>query len=111
MAMGTSDVLAPGRFRLLLGALCLFLVGTAATTSLRRALLVEFVLLAVTVVVAVLELRSRGQRWLGTIVLAGLVICLAPAGLTLPLRHVPLMAGTGLGIFARLRAPVGYTPL
>ena len=68
--MGTSDVLAPGRFRLLLGALCLFLVGTAATTSLRRALLVEFVLLAVTVVVAVLELRSRGQRWLGTIGLA-----------------------------------------
>src|SRR2546427_10047859 len=101
MAMGTSDVLAPGRFRLLLGALCLFLVGTAATTSLRRALLVEFVLLAVTVGVAVLELRSRGQRWLGTIGLAVLVICLALADLTLPLRHVPLMPAPVAGAVSR----------
>jgi voltage-gated potassium channel len=108
MAMGTSDVLALGRFRLLLGALLLFLVGTAATTSLRRALLVEFVLLAVTIVVAVLELRSRG-RWLGTIVLAVLVVCLALADLTLALRHVPIMASAGVGIFAGLVVWLVYT--
>jgi len=109
MRIGTSDVLAPGRFRLLLGALLLFLVGTAATTSLRRALLVEFVLLAVTVVVAVLELRSRGQRWLGTIALAVLVICLALVDLTLPLRHVPIMTSAVVGIFAGLVVWLAYT--
>src|SRR5258705_4916374 len=103
MRIGTSDVLAPGRFRLLLGALLLFLVGTAATTSLRRALLVEFVLLAVTVVLAVLELPSRGQRWLRTIPLPVLVILPALADLTPALQQRPIHTEVGHRHLRRLR--------
>jgi hypothetical protein len=84
-------VFAPGRFRLLLLALLLFIVGTAASPGVGPARLIEFVLLVGTMVVAVLELRVPGQRRFVPIVLAFSVIFLSVADLTVPLRHVPVM--------------------
>src|SRR5215470_17388482 len=95
-----EGALAPGRFRLLLIALLLFIVGTAATTGIAQARLIEFVLLALAVVVAIVELRVGGLRWSAAIVLALSVILLTLADLTVRLRHVPLIASVLVVLFA-----------
>jgi Ion channel len=95
-------VFAPGRFRLLLLALLLFIVGTAASPGVGPARLIEFVLLVGTMVVAVLELRVPGQRRFVPIVLAFSVIFLSVADLTVPLRHVPVIASAVVALFAGL---------
>jgi voltage-gated potassium channel len=111
MSMVGRQVFAPGRFRLLLLSLLLFIVGTAASTSARQALLIEFVLLTVTTVVAVLELRTREQRWLATIALALLVVGLALVDLTVPLTHVPMIASAVVGLFAGLVVWLAYASI
>jgi nitrate reductase NapE component len=105
----SRGVLAPGRFRLLLGALLLFIVATAVTMNMRQALVIEFVLLVVTTLIAVLELQAPGARWRGTVTLASLVIVLALVDLALPLRHVPILASALVGAFAGLVVWLAYT--
>ena len=92
--------LAPGRFRLLLVALLLLILGTAASTGIAQARLVEFVLLALTVVVAILELRVGGLRWSASVALASAVILLTLMDLTVRLRHVPVIASALVALFA-----------
>src|SRR4030095_4715660 len=74
MSTSSRGALAPGRFRLLLLALVLFIVGTAVLAGGRLARLLEFVLLAIAIVVALLELRVRGESRLVSISLAAGVI-------------------------------------
>src|SRR5262245_31097285 len=93
-------VFAPGRFRLLLVSLLLLVVGTAVSTGTRYGPLVEFILLAATIVVAVLELHVRGQRWLVSIMFAAAVILATLVDYTVRLRHLPLIASTVVALFA-----------
>ena len=103
-----SHMLAPGRFRLLLLSLLLFIVGTAASAHSRQAVLIEFVLLAVTIVVAVLELRTPQQRGIVTIALASLTIFLALVDFSVSLTHLPMIASTVVGLFAGLIVWLAY---
>lgn len=93
---------APGRFRLLLLALLLFIVGTAALPQGGAARLVEFGLLAGTIVVAVLELHVRGHRRLFPVVFAASVILVSVVDHTVRLRHLPVIASAVVGLFAGL---------
>jgi hypothetical protein len=101
--------LAPGRFRLLLLVLLLDIVGTAASTGIAQARLIEFVLLALTVVVAILELRVGGLRWSASIVLALSVILLTLVDLTVRFRHVPIIASILVALFAGLIVWLTYS--
>jgi hypothetical protein len=94
-------VFAPGRFRLLLLSLLLFIVGTAVSRSFGGRLL-DFILLATTLAVALLELRVPGQRGMVPIVLAASVVFLGVMDLARPIRHVPVVAGAIVGLFAGL---------
>jgi len=93
---------APGRFRLLLLALLVLVVGTAATRGSEVAKLVEFVILATTVAVAIAELRAPGQRRLASITFASCVILVAFVDYTVPLRHLPLIASTLVTAFSAI---------
>jgi voltage-gated potassium channel len=101
--------LAPGRFRLLLLALVLFIVGTAVSTGYRQARTVEFVLLTLTIVVAIWELHAAGQSWTASIVLASSVILLTLVDLTVRLRHVPIFASALVTLFAGLVVWLTYS--
>jgi len=101
--------LAPGRFRLLLLALLLFIVGTAVSTGYSQARVVEFVLLALTIVVAIWELNAAGQSWTASILLASSVILLTLVDLTVRLRHVPLVASVVVALFAGLVVWLTYS--
>lgn len=101
-------VLALGRFRLLLLSLLLFVVGTAALNGIAWAGHVDFLLLALAVVVAVLELRVGGQRWAASVV-ALCVILLSGMDLTGRLRHVPFIASSVVALFAGLVVWLTYT--
>ena len=103
-----SAVLAPGRFRLLLLFLLLFIVGTAASTGVAWARLFEFVLFALTVGVAVLELRA-GEHWAASVVVALCVILLTGVDLTARLRHVPIIKISLVALFAGLVVWLTYT--
>jgi hypothetical protein len=94
--------LAPGRFRLLLLMLLLFIVGTAAAPRTGHDQLAEFVLLVVTIVVALVELRAAGQRWPASVVLASSVILVTLVNLTVRFRHVPVIASLVVTLFAGL---------
>jgi len=109
MSTPGRGALAPGRFRLLLLSLILYIVGTAASTGVAQARLIEFVLLAVTVIVAVLELGLGGQRWTGPVVLALSVILLTLVDLAVRLRHVPLVASVLVTLFAGLIVWLTYS--
>jgi voltage-gated potassium channel len=102
-------VLALGRFRLLLLVLLLFIIGSAASTGIAQAPLVEFILRAVTIVVAILELRVGGQHWSASVVLASSVILLTAVDLTVRLRHVPIIASVLVALFAGLVVWLTYT--
>jgi hypothetical protein len=95
-----GSVFAPGRFRLLLASLLLFMVGTAVSAGSRHEPVVEFILLVTTIVVAVLELHIRGQRWTVTIVFAASVILVTLVDHTVRLRHLPMIASAIVGLFA-----------
>ena len=101
-------VFAPGRFRLLLLSLLLFIVGTAVSPSFGRGRLLDFILLAMTLAVAIIELRVPGQRRMVPIFLAVSVIFLSVVDLALPLRHVPVIASAIVGLFAGLVVWLAY---
>src|SRR5215470_6866276 len=101
--------LAPGRFRLLLLVLLLFIVGTAVSTGYSQARVVEFVLLALTIVVAIWELHAAGQSWTASIALASSVILLTLVDLTVRLRHAPLVASVLVALFAGLVVWLTYS--
>ena len=109
--MSTSSLrtLAPGRFRLLLAALVLFIVGTAALPESGPARFLEFALLALTLVVALLELRVDGQSRLVPIVLASGVIFVTVADHVIRLRHLPVIASILVAIFAGAVVGLAYT--
>jgi hypothetical protein len=99
---------APGRFPLLLAALLLFIVGTAVTPWTGGARLVEVVLIAIALGVAVLELRAPGQRRLVPITLAACVILVSLADYTVPLGHLPLLASAIVAIFSAIVIRIAY---
>src|SRR5262245_60865670 len=109
MSTLARGALAPGRFRLLLLGLLLFIVGTAVSTGSSQARVVEFVLLALTIVVAIWELNAAGQSWTASIVLASSVILLTLVDLTVRLRHVPLVASVLVTLFAGLVVWLTYS--
>lgn len=90
----------PGRFRLLLLSLLVFIVGTAASPQSGPGQLIEFILLTVTLGIAVVELRTPGQRRLVPVTLAVCVILAAVVDYTVPLRHLPLIASAIAAVFA-----------
>ena len=102
-------VFAPGRFRLLLLSLLLFIVGTAALPEADAARLVEFILLAGAIVAAVLELRGRGQRRFFPVAFAVSVILVSVVDHTVRLRHLPLIASAVVGLFAGLVVWLAYS--
>jgi voltage-gated potassium channel len=108
IAIPSRTVFAPGRFRLLLLALFLFIVGTAASPGVGPARLSEFILLAGTTVVAVLELHVPGQRRLVPVAVAACVILLSVVDYTVRLRHVPVIASAVVGLFAGLVVWLAY---
>ena len=91
---------APGRFRLLLLALLVFLVATAAGQRVVPSRLVETILVAIALGVAVVELRAPGQRRLVPFTLAASVVLVTVVDYTMPLRHLPLIAGAIVAVFA-----------
>jgi len=93
-------VFAPGRFRLLLLTLLVFIMGTAVTPQVGPWRLIEFFLLAMTIGVAVVELRAPAQRRLVPIFLAVSVILVSIVDNTVRLRHLPLVASTAVAVFA-----------
>jgi Ion channel len=99
---------APGRFRLLLAALVLLLIGTAALPWAGPAPLVEVVLIAIALGVAVLELRAPGQRRLVPITLAACVILASLADYGARLRHLPLLASALVAIFSAIVIRIAY---
>jgi hypothetical protein len=105
---GSRAVFAPGRFRLLLVSLLVFVGGTAVSPSVDWGRLVDFALLAATIVVAVVELHVPGQRRLVPIALATSVIFLSVVDLAVPLRHVPVIASAVVGVFAGLVVWLAY---
>jgi hypothetical protein len=103
-----SHVLAPGRFRLLLCSLVLFIVGTAALPETGPARFLEFVLLAGTLVIALVELRVNGQSRMVPIVLAAGVIFVTVADHAIRLRHLPVIASILAAIFAGAVVGLAY---
>lgn len=103
-----SHVLAPGRFRLLLCSLLLFIVGTAALPETGPARFLELVLLVGTLVVALVELRVDGQSRLVPIVLAAGVIFVTVADHAIRLRHLPVIASILVAIFAGAVVGLAY---
>ena len=102
-------VFAPGRFRLLLLSLLLFIVGTAALPEADAARVIEFILLAGAIVVAVIELRAPGQHRLVPIALAACVILVSVVDHTVRLRHLPMIASAVVGLFAGLVVWLAYS--
>ena len=91
---------APGRFRLLLLALLALIVGTAVTPRVGPWQLIEFILLAFTLGIAVVELRAPGQRRLVPLALAASVILASAVDYTVRFRHLPLVASAAVAVFA-----------
>ena len=91
---------APGRFRLLLLSLLVFIVGTAVSPRAGPGQLVEFILLAMTLGIAIVELRAPGQPRLVPIALAASVILLSAVDYTVRFRHLPLIASAVVAAFA-----------
>ena len=91
--------LAPGRFRLLLLSLLVFVVGTTLSAPFRYARIVEFTLIAVTVGIAIVELRAPGQRRLVPTIVAACVI-VSVADHIQRLRAWPLFASGLVAVFA-----------
>ena len=94
--------LAPGRFRLLLLSLLLFVLGTAAATGTRVERLVNVILLALTIVAAVLDLREHGQRRRLVVGLAGGVILLSIVNLNAQIKDLPILVDALSALFLGL---------
>jgi hypothetical protein len=105
----TGLAFAPGRFRLLLLSLLLFVLGTAAATGTRVERLVNVTLLALMIVAAVLDLRERGQRRHLAIGLAGGVILLSIVNLTAQIKDLPVLVDAIVALLAGLVVWRAYT--
>jgi len=92
--------LAPGRFRLLLLSLLTFILATTVSAPFPNARIVEYALLAITVGVAIFELRAPGQRRLVPVMVAASVLVVSLVDYAQRLRHLPLVAGGLVAIFA-----------
>jgi voltage-gated potassium channel len=101
--------LTPGRFRLLLLSLLLFFGGTAAATGTRVERAVGVTLLALIIVAVVLDLRERGHRGRFAIGLAGGVILVSIVDLNVRIKHLPVLAGATMVLFAGLVVWRAYT--
>jgi hypothetical protein len=99
-AIPAHAAFAPGRFRLLLLSLLAFIVGTAVSPRGGLGELIEFLLLAIALGVAVVELRAPGQRRHIPIVLAVSVIFVSAVDHTVRFRHLPLVASAVVAVFA-----------
>lgn len=108
MSTPSGGALAPGRFRLLLLALVLLIVGTSVLPGTGPARFFEFVFIAAAIVVALLELHVRGESRLAPIALAACVIFVAVVDHTVRLRHVPIIASALVAIFAGLVVWLAY---
>jgi voltage-gated potassium channel len=96
----TVTVFAPGRFRLLLLALLVFLVGTAAFPAGDRAQLAEVILLTTAIIVAVLELREHGEHRFVPIAVAASAILTTTVDYAVRLQHLPLIASAMVAVFS-----------
>lgn len=102
-AVPRRAMLAPGRFRLLLVALLLLIVGTAASAGSAHASLIDLVLLAGAIVVALLELHVPGQRRIVPVVLAAASTILASlVNQSVRLVHMPVLVSAVVAVFAGL---------
>jgi voltage-gated potassium channel len=108
MTAAPRSAFAPGRFRLLLLALLLLIVGTAAATWAGATRLIEVIFVAIALGVAVLELRAPGQRRLIPVTLAASVILVSLADYTVPLGHLPLLASAIVAIFSAIVIWLAY---
>jgi voltage-gated potassium channel Kch len=108
MSTPGGGALAPGRFRLLLLALVLFIVATAALPQSGPVRFLEFVLLAGTLVIALVELRVHGESRLVPIVLASSVIFVTVADQAVRLRHLPVIAGILVALFSGVVVWLAY---
>jgi hypothetical protein len=102
-----GSAFTPGRFRLLLLSLILFLGGTSATTGTRVERPLEVTLLALVIVAAVLDLRERGHRGRFAVGLAGGVILVSVVDLNV--RHLPGLVGAMVLLFVGLLVWRAYT--
>jgi nitrate/nitrite transporter NarK len=93
-------VFAPGRFRLLLLSLLAYILGGAVTPRVGPWHLIEFFLLAMTIAVAIVELRAPAQRRLVPIFLAVTAILVSIVDNTGRFRHLPLVASAVVAVFA-----------
>jgi hypothetical protein len=103
-----SHVLAPGRFRLLLCSLVLFIVGTAALPATGPARFLELVLLVGALVITLLELRVPGQSRLVPIALASSVIFVTAVDHFVRLRHLPVIVSILVAVFAGVVVWLAY---
>jgi hypothetical protein len=94
--------LAPGRFRLLLLSLLVFIVGTTLSAPFPQARIVEYVLLAVSVGIAIAELRAPGQRRVVPISVAAGVIFVSAVDHSQRLKDWPLAASGIVAVFAAI---------
>jgi ion channel len=107
-ARSARAAFAPGRFRLLLLALLVFIIAAAAAPRIVLGRLVEALLIALALGVAVVELRAPGQRRLVPFILATCVILVSLVDYTVPLRHLPLIASTVVAVFAGIVVWLAY---
>jgi voltage-gated potassium channel len=103
-----SHVLAPGRFRLLLCSLVLFIVGTAALPASGPVRFLEFVLLAGALVITLLELRVPGQSRLVPIALASSAIFVTAVDHFVRLRQLPVIVSILVAVFAGVVVWLAY---
>ena len=103
-----SHVLAPGRFRLLLCSLVLFIVGTAALPASGPVRFLEFVLLAGALVITLLELRVPGQSRLVPIALASSAIFVTAVDHFVRLRNLPVIVSILVAVFAGVVVWLAY---
>jgi hypothetical protein len=103
-----SEAFAPGRFRMLLLSLVLFVVGSAVASGYGTSRFVEFVLIAFVLGVAVLELRAPGQRKIVPMALVvSMILVRVIERQEAPWRQ-PLIASTIVAIFAGIVIWLAY---
>src|SRR4030095_30118 len=94
--------------RVLLLALVVFIVGSAAVPRADSAQPLECALLAMTLGAVVVELRAPGQSRLVPITLAACVILATGVDYTVRLRHLPLIASAVAAVFAGVVVWLAY---
>jgi voltage-gated potassium channel len=77
-----------------------FILGTAASPQVGPGQLIEFILLVMTLGIAIVELREPGQPRLVPIALAASVVLVSAVDYTVRFRHLPLVASAVVAIFA-----------